>query len=71
MNTERLLKLADDLEASALPEGFVFDMCHVLVFKDEITTALPHACNTTSCMGGFSMLKYLEARWEPTEYSGW
>ncbi len=60
MNTTRLLKLADDLEASALPPGFTFDMGEIITKRLDADEAIP-SCGTAGCMIGFTMLKYLDA----------
>ena len=53
MNTERLLKLADDLDAH-VDDGFNFRM-HTVISN--------RACGTTGCIAGFVLVNYLGAKW--------
>lgn len=69
MNRERLLTLADDLDRHALPEGFKFNMCHVLVGGEESPNVAPD-CKAAGCMVGFSALKYLGVEYQPRDYGG-
>lgn len=65
MNRKRLEQLANDLETSALPKGFTFNMATILDVKGKGPD-----CGSAGCMIGFTHVKYLGATPGRSSYDG-